>query len=199
MDLIPALFLDRDGVINVDHGYVHRVADFEFMPGIFDLVRCAHTLQMRVVVVTNQAGIGRGLYSEADFAALTQWMCERFADRGAAIHRVYHCPTHPTEALGAYRVDSPMRKPHPGMLLAAGNELGLDLGGSVLVGDKATDMQAGLAAGVGLNLLLQNPATTAADPAGVLRVRSLAEAEVRLRAFRSTPDRAPWAGYTARP
>ena len=199
MDLSPALFLDRDGVINVDHGYVHRIADFEFMPGIFDLVRCARAQQMRVVVVTNQAGIGRGLYTEADFAALTQWMCERFAQADAGIDRVYHCPTHPTAALGAYRVDSPLRKPHPGMLLAARSELALDLGASALVGDKLSDMQAGLAAGVGLNMLLEGGAPLAAVPAGVLRVHSLAEAAAQLRARRSVPGPAAAAGYTARP
>lgn len=197
MDLKPALFLDRDGVINVDHGYVHRVADFEFMPGIFDLVRAAQALQMRVVVVTNQAGIGRGLYSEADFAALTRWMCERFAQAGAVIDRVYHCPTHPTEAVGAYRVDSPMRKPHPGMLLAARSELALDLPASALVGDKLTDIQAGLAAGLGLNMLLQGTAAAADLPAGAMRVDSLMEAARQLQAFRCGPG--PAAGYTVCP
>ncbi len=196
MDLTPALFLDRDGVINVDHGYVHRIADFEFMPGIFDLVRCARGLQMRVVVVTNQAGIGRGLYSEADFAALTRWMCERFADAGASIDRVYHCPTHPTQALGAYRVDSPMRKPHPGMLLAARHDLQLDLPASALLGDKLTDVQAGLAAGVGLNMLLQGADPTVEVPAGVLRVHSFEQAAAQLQVFRGPAARA---GYTDRP
>ena len=196
----PALFLDRDGVINVDHGYTHRVADFEFVPGIFELVRLARGLGMRVVVVTNQAGIGRGRYTEADFATLTQWMCERFADAGAAIDRVYHCPTHP-EGIGAYRVESFMRKPHPGMLLAARDELGLDMARSVLLGDKASDIQAGQAAGVGLNLLLT--ATAARLPAGAEAVATLAEAAGRLQSFQAAFERAfkgdEPAGYTAGP
>jgi D-glycero-D-manno-heptose 1,7-bisphosphate phosphatase len=186
MGLQRALFLDRDGVINVDHAYVHRIDQFEFVPGIFELVRCARALGRRVVVVTNQAGIGRGLYSEEDFASLTAWMCRVFEQAGAAIDRVYHCPTHPTEGIGKYRVDSPMRKPGAGMLLAARDELGLDLPRSTLLGDKLSDMQAGLAAGVGQLLLLgeDNPL-----PAGVQRVPSLAVAQQQLLAAHYTAPR----------
>ena len=195
--MTPALFLDRDGVINVDHAYVYRIADFEFIPGIFDLVRTARALQMRVVVVTNQAGIGRGLYSEADFAALTAWMCERFAEQGAAINRVYHCPTHPTEGKGAYRIDSPMRKPHPGMLLAARDALGLDMPGSAMLGDKVGDLEAGLAAGVGLNLLLAEAASTLQPPPGGERVATLGQARQRLVQHREAAQPAAHAAARA--
>jgi D-glycero-D-manno-heptose 1,7-bisphosphate phosphatase len=188
--MTPALFLDRDGVINVDHAYVHRIADFEFIPGIFDLVRAARALHMRVVVVTNQAGIGRGLYTEADFAALTAWMCERFAEQGAAIDRVYHCPTHPTEGIGAYRVDSPMRKPHPGMLLAARDALRLDMPGSAMLGDKVGDLEAGLAAGVGLNMLLADAASPLQAPPGGERVATLDQARQRLLQHRAAAQSA---------
>lgn len=176
-----ALFLDRDGVINVDHGYVHRAQDFEFLPGIFELARAARTLGLRLVVVTNQAGIGRGLYGEADFERLTAWMCERFADEGAPIDAVYHCPAHPTAGIGAYRVDSPRRKPNPGMILEARDALGLDLDASILLGDKPSDLEAGLAAGVGLNLWLAGPG---AEPprSGTEVVHSLAEARQRIEA-----------------
>lgn len=188
MGVSSALFLDRDGVINVDHGYVGRVDDFQFMPGIFDLVRAARSLGLRIVVVTNQAGIGRGFYSEADFAALTQWMCERFAEAGAAIDRVYHCPAHPTAGVGAYRVDSPMRKPRPGMLLAARDDLGLDLSRSALLGDKPSDMAAGRAAGVPLLLWLQQAAqATATAEADVTPVTSLAQAQQALLAHYRGP------------
>jgi D-glycero-D-manno-heptose 1,7-bisphosphate phosphatase len=190
--MTPALFLDRDGVINVDHAYVHRIADFAFIPGIFELVRAARALQMQVVVVTNQAGIGRGLYSEDDFNTLTAWMCARFAEQDAAISRVYHCPTHPTEGIGAYRIDSPMRKPGPGMLLAARDELDLDMPHSVMLGDKVGDVEAGLAAGVGLNLLLATADSPLQPPPGCERVSSLAQAERRLRSHRLRT-------YTARP
>jgi D-glycero-D-manno-heptose 1,7-bisphosphate phosphatase len=176
-----ALFLDRDGVINVDHGYVHRQQDFEFLRGIFDLARTARALGLRLVVVTNQAGIGRGLFCEADFERLTAWMCGRFADEGAPIDAVYHCPTHPTAGIGAYRVDSPRRKPGPGMILEARDELGLDLGASILLGDKRSDLEAGLAAGVGLNLLLAGHEAEAPMP-GTEVVHSLAEATVRIEA-----------------
>jgi D-glycero-D-manno-heptose 1,7-bisphosphate phosphatase len=169
----PALFLDRDGVINVDHAYVHRRDDFEFLPGIFELVRAARGLGHRVVVVTNQAGIGRGLYTEAQFAELTAWMLGVFAEQGAPVDRVYHCPSHPTAGIGVYRVDSPLRKPHPGMLLLARDELGLDLNASTFVGDKLTDMQAGLAAGVGHNVLLDAGSPPPGLPEGVTVLPSL--------------------------
>jgi D-glycero-D-manno-heptose 1,7-bisphosphate phosphatase len=113
------------------------------------LVAHARTLGFAVVVVTNQAGIGRGYYTEADFHAFTAWMLEQFAQRGAPIDRVYFCPDHPEHGVGAYRRDTPMRKPGPGMLLQAAAGLGLDLPRSVLLGDTESDVQAGKNAGVG--------------------------------------------------
>lgn len=149
-----ALFLDRDGVINVDRGYVHRIEQIEFVPGIFELARFWCELGRPIVVVTNQSGIGRGLFDERAFAELTRWMCERFAAERAVITRVYHCPYHPEHGLGPYRRDHPWRKPNPGMLLAAAADLHLDLAASVLIGDKASDIVAAAAAGVGLRILL---------------------------------------------
>ena len=178
--MTPALFLDRDGVINVDHGYVHRTDQFDFMPGIFDLVRAARHHGLRVVVVTNQSGIGRGLYTEDDFARLTAWMLERFAEQGAAIDRVEHCPSHPTHGLGAHRVNSPRRKPGPGMLMAARDALQLDMPGSLMLGDKHDDLLAGHAAGVGLNLLLAAHATATPLPPRAERVATLVHARQRL-------------------
>lgn len=151
-----ALFLDRDGVINVDHAYVHKQDSFEFIDGIFELVRKARELGYLVLVVTNQAGIGRGYYGEEEFLALTEWMKAQFAARGAVIDAVYFCPDHPLHGVGRYRRDSPMRKPAPGMLLQARDEFGIDMALSVMVGDTRTDMQAGAAAGVGA-LLWLNP------------------------------------------
>lgn len=144
-----ALFLDRDGVINVERHYVHRVEDFEFLPGIFELCATAEASGYLIVVVTNQAGIGRGYYSEADFQQLTGWMVAAFRQRGIGIARVYHCPYHPTAGIGEYRRESFDRKPQPGMLLKAREDLGLDLAASVLIGDKDSDIDAGRAAGVG--------------------------------------------------
>jgi D-glycero-D-manno-heptose 1,7-bisphosphate phosphatase len=148
-----ALLLDRDGVINVDHGYVHHSDNFNFIDGIFELARTACASGYRLVVITNQAGIGRGYYSEQQFHQLTQWMCNQFLSAGAPIEKVYFSPFHPTEGLGKYKKDHISRKPRPGMILLAQQELDLDLENSILIGDKASDMQAGIAAGVGTNLL----------------------------------------------
>jgi D-glycero-D-manno-heptose 1,7-bisphosphate phosphatase len=148
-----ALFLDRDGVINVNHDYVHRRENFEFVEGIFDLARAANAQQYKLVVITNQAGIGRGLYSEQQFHQLTDWMCDQFASQRAPIARVYFSPFHPTEGRGEYKKDDVSRKPRPGMVLQAQREFNLDLESSILIGDKASDIQAGVAAGVGCNIL----------------------------------------------
>ncbi|HCX34359.1 MAG TPA: D,D-heptose 1,7-bisphosphate phosphatase, partial [Rhodocyclaceae bacterium] len=149
-----ALFLDRDGVINLEKNYVHRIEDFEFVDGIFELCGCARDLGLRLVVVTNQAGIARGYYPVSDYERLTAWMLERFAERGIAIDRVYYCPFHPTAGIGEWRRESFDRKPNPGMILRARDDLGLDLPGSVLVGDKDSDIAAGRSAGVGRNVKL---------------------------------------------
>lgn len=181
---VPGLLLDRDGVINVDHGYVYRIDQFEFMPGIFDLCRTARALGHRIAVVTNQAGIARGLYNEADFHALTDWMLARFVEEGALIDRVYFCATHPTAGIGAYRVDSSFRKPGPGMVLQAAAELGLNLARSTLVGDKASDAEAGLAAGVGRIVVLRDAGNRYLEPLppGCTVVSSLADAAACLAA-----------------
>jgi D-glycero-D-manno-heptose 1,7-bisphosphate phosphatase len=151
----PAIFLDRDGVINVDHGYVHRIGDFEFLPGVFEFARFVKLeLQWPIIVVTNQAGIGRGFFAEKDYQTLTEWMCRSFAERGAPIDKVYHCPFHPTHGIGSYKLDHPWRKPRPGMLIQAAKDIGVDLNRSVLVGDKLTDIEAAAAAGVQGRMLL---------------------------------------------
>lgn len=150
-----ALFLDRDGVINVDRGYVYRIEEFEFTPAIFELARfAAQELRWLIVVTTNQAGIGRGYYTEEDYQTLTRWMCGRFERENAPIARVYHCPYHPVHGIGHYRLDHPWRKPRPGMILQAAADLNLDLANSALVGDKMSDIDAGVTAGIGLCILV---------------------------------------------
>ncbi len=171
-----ALFLDRYGVINVNHGYVYRPENFDFIDGIFDLARAAHAQHYKLVVITNQAGIARGFYSEQQFHELTKWMCDQFIMLGAPISKVYFSPYHPTEGIGEYKKDDPSRKPHPGMILQAQRELNLDLENSILIGDKPGDIQAGVAAGVSCNLLF-----APADPAGLhnipyKRIASLVDA-----------------------
>lgn len=147
-----ALFLDRDGVINVYRTYVHRIEDFEFVEGIFDLCLLAQRLDFKIFVITNQAGIGRGYYSVEDFARLTEWMLGQLRARGIHIEKVYFCPYHPTAGIGKYRQDSFERKPNPGMILQAKKEFDLDLSKSILIGDKDSDLVAGRAAGVLWNL-----------------------------------------------
>lgn len=146
--LQPAVFLDRDGVINVDHGYVHRIEDFEFVSGVFDFCLAAHRKGYLLVVVTNQAGIGRGYYTEEQFHALSSWMCEQFRQHGIPLAAVYHCPHHPEFGIGPFKQDCPRRKPNPGMILDAARELGIDLARSHLIGDKHSDLEAGKRAGV---------------------------------------------------
>jgi D-glycero-D-manno-heptose 1,7-bisphosphate phosphatase len=152
--LSKALFLDRDGVINFDYGYVHKTEDFKFLPGVFNLVRIANALKFKVIVVTNQAGIGRGYYSEQTFQELTAWMCHEFEYNGGRINDVYFCPFHPKFGVGVYRVDSELRKPAPGMLLKAQEDHGIDMARSVIVGDSVSDMDAGFAANIGTLLFL---------------------------------------------
>ncbi len=149
-----ALFLDRDGVINIEKHYVYRIEDFEFVEGIFNLCTLAKKLGFLLLVITNQAGIGRGYYRLTDYEKLTNWMLEQFATHRADIERVYYCPFHPTAGIGEYKKESFDRKPNPGMILKAKNDFCLDLTRSVLIGDKDSDIEAGRAAGVKYNLKL---------------------------------------------
>lgn len=141
--LKPALFLDRDGVINVEKNYLHKVEDFEFIDGIFELCRHFQEQGYLIVVVTNQSGIARGYYNEEEFAVLTAWMVEAFAKRGITVAQVYHCPHHP-DITGV----CDCRKPEAGMLMQAKEELGIDLENSVLIGDKERDIDAAVNAGL---------------------------------------------------
>lgn len=145
-----ALFLDRDGVINHDAGYTSSTDNFKFIDGIFELCRAAKRAGYLLIVVTNQAGIGRGYYSEQDFLTLTAWMCERFKEEDASITGVFHCPNHPEHGIGDYKQDSFNRKPNPGMLLQAAEKHQLDLFHSIMIGDKVSDMQAAERAGIGI-------------------------------------------------
>lgn len=164
-----ALFLDRDGVINVDHGYVHKPEQTEWVPGIFDLARAARAAGYVLVVVTNQAGIARGYYDEAQFRIYTRWVHARFEAEGAPLLATYFCPHHP-QAGGNSGQICQCRKPAPGMLLAAASDFGLALDRSVLVGDMPTDIAAGKRAGLAWTCLLDS-----AKPA-----RSFAAAALRL-------------------
>jgi len=176
-----ALFLDRDGVINVNYGYVHKPETFEFIDGIFDLVAAAKHAGYLVVVVTNQAGIGRGYYSEADFYSVTEWMKTKFTERGGQIDAVYFCPYHPKHGIGEYRRESDFRKPAPGMLLQAAQDLNIDLANSIFIGDKPSDMVAGKAAGVGTLLQLRDDKSEPSDVSSTLSISQLKDALPYLR------------------
>ena len=151
------------------------------MEGIFNLTRLAKSKGYLIFVITNQAGIGRGYYSESDFEILTNWMREEFKSEGVTIDKVYYSPYHPIYGLGAYRKDHISRKPNPGMLQTARLEFDLDLKSSVLIGDKLTDIQAGLCAGVGKNIYLgSNVISGACDARDYLSITSLSDANEHL-------------------
>jgi len=152
--LRPGLLLDRDGVINEDIGYLHRIEDCRFIDGVFEMTRAFAARGFALAIATNQSGIGRGYYGIHEFEALMRWVCDEFAAHGVSIDAVYHCPDHPTEGIGAYRRENAWRKPGPGMLLQAAADLRLNLARSWCIGDRASDMAAGRAAGVGTLVLL---------------------------------------------
>lgn len=150
------LFLDRDGIVNVNHGYVHRREDTDWIPGIFDLCRAAVAAGLGLVVVTNQAGIARGYYSAESFADYTRWMHGCFAREGAGVLATYFCPHHPEGAVAGLAVPCGCRKPAPGMLLRAAHDLQIDLAGSLLLGDSASDVAAAESAGVPVAMLCKD-------------------------------------------
>jgi len=138
-----ALFLDRDGVINVEVDYLYEIDKFIFIDGILDLCRYYQQNGYIIIVVTNQSGIARGYYSEAQYHMLTDWMIKEFANNGITITRVYHCPHHP-DISGVCEC----RKPNPQMLLDAKDDFDIDMSQSLLIGDKERDIEAALNAGL---------------------------------------------------
>lgn len=150
----PALFLDRDGVVNVDHGYVSRAEQVTFIDGIFDLIKTANSKKYYVIIITNQSGIARGYYSLSDFNKLSSWMIGEFTKNSAFIDQIYHCPHHPREGLGPLKLDCICRKPQPGMIIQATRDFNIDLEKSLIVGDNITDIIAGERGGIGHLFLL---------------------------------------------
>ncbi len=144
----PALFLDRDGVINVDRNYIYRVEDFDWIEGAQDVIHRFNGMGWWVFVVTNQSGIARGYYTEEQMQTLHDWMTEELAKTGAHIDRVYHCPYHEDGTIPRYRKDRFDRKPKPGMLIRAMTDFPVIKARSFMIGDKQADMEAAQAAGV---------------------------------------------------
>lgn len=138
-----ALFLDRDGVINVDHGHVGKIENFDFIDGIFDLCKKAQHKGYLIIIVTNQAGIAKGYYTEDEFLELTKWMENEFKKKGVLITKTYYCPYHIDAKIAKYKKDSEDRKPNPGMILKAIEKFNIDPKNSILIGDKESDIEAG--------------------------------------------------------
>lgn len=150
-----AAFIDRDGVLNEERAFVYRIEDFEFLPGAIEALRLLKAAGYLLVVVTNQSGIARGLYSEADYLALTAHMRERLAGEGIDLDAVEYCPHLPDAPVERYRLECDCRKPKAGMLERAIRTLGIDPGASFLVGDRLSDVEAGRAAGLGRCFLVR--------------------------------------------
>lgn len=144
----PAVFLDRDGVLNKDTGYPYLPEHITWVEGAVDAVKLLNARGYLVCVVTNQSGVARGLYTEEDVQALHVWMQGEFARAGAVIHAFTYCPHHATEGVGAYRVSCECRKPKPGMLVSLAQKYSIDMDRSFLVGDKESDMAAAKNAGI---------------------------------------------------
>ena len=164
-----AVFLDRDGTINVEVQYLSQVKDFQLIPGVPWALKRLKDAGFLLVVVTNQSGIGRGLYDEAALETVHSHMHADLANFGAPIDACYFCPHHPEHATGVYRRECGCRKPLPGMLLQAARDLDIDLAASFMIGDKVADVEAGLAAGCTSLLVLTGYGSAQQDalPAGV--------------------------------
>ena len=150
-----ALFLDRDGVVNIDHGFVRRSADFQFLPGLFELCRYFQNKDYIIIIITNQSGVERGYFTEEDLRELHKYMLAELQKEGITVTDIFYCIS----------VDDahPDRKPNPGLFLKAWDAYSLDLAASVSIGDKERDITAARKAGVGVNILLGGGAATAAE------------------------------------
>jgi D-glycero-D-manno-heptose 1,7-bisphosphate phosphatase len=168
----PAVFLDRDGVINEEVGFVSDPNSLRVLPGVAEALRSLAS-HFQLVVITNQSGIARGLYTDDDLLAVNQELASRLAADGAALDAIYYCPHLPEGKIPRYSIECECRKPKPGMLLMAANDLGISLEGSYMVGDTPRDVQAADSAGV-TGIIIG--ATTDDCPKGVLTAASLPDA-----------------------
>ena len=145
--LAPALFLDRDGVINIENGYISEIEDFIFSDGIFELCRYFKELNYKIIVVTNQSGIGRGYFTQDKFDVLSHWMSEKFIQEGCGLDLILAATADPNNP-NLPEVEFFRRKPNPGMIFEAASLLELDLSQSILIGDSLSDIRAGKAADI---------------------------------------------------
>ncbi len=140
-EMKKAIFLDRDGIINIDNSYVYKKEDFKFCEGIFELLRHFLSLDYLLFIVTNQSGIARGYYSEDDFSELSSWMLDELTRKGIKITKIYHCPHKPDDACRC-------RKPEIAMFEKAKKEFDIDMQNSWMIGDKKSDIEAGINADI---------------------------------------------------
>lgn len=173
-----AVFLDRDGTINEEKDYLHRIEDFVFIPGAVEALRRLHHAGFFLVVVTNQSGVARGYFDLSAVERLHRHLEEELARAGARIDAFYLCPHHPEEGVGDYRIDCDCRKGRPGMLLQAARDHDIDLSSSFMIGDKLSDIEAGKAAGCRSLLVLTGYGNVeeAAVPSDIPRFPALSQA-----------------------
>jgi D-glycero-D-manno-heptose 1,7-bisphosphate phosphatase len=152
-----AVFLDRDGTINVDRGWTHRVLDLEFLPGAAEAIRLLNEARLLVIVVTNQSGVGRGFYTEEDVEKFHEHMNAELSRQGAQIDAFYYCPHHPTEAKGQYLIRCQCRKPGPALIERAIKDWNIDLTRSYVIGDDPRDIEAGRRVGLATVQLTSGP------------------------------------------
>jgi D-glycero-D-manno-heptose 1,7-bisphosphate phosphatase len=152
-----ALFLDRDGVINIDRGYVHRPDQFILIPEIVETIKQFRLSGYLIIIVTNQGGIARGLYTEDEFIIFTQWIHAFLSNLGAPIDETYYSPFHPEAVIEKYRKVSNCRKPNPGMFFQAAADFNLELSKCTMIGDQETDITAARSAGLGRIIMAKEP------------------------------------------
>jgi|TARA_B100000767_G_scaffold272032_1_gene298869 D-glycero-D-manno-heptose 1,7-bisphosphate phosphatase len=146
---IKTIFLDRDGVINKEINYLHKIEDFEFIDGVFEACQYLQSLEYKIIVITNQSGISRGLYTKNDYQIITKWMVSQFMKNNISILDTFHCPHLPDSGCNC-------RKPKPGMLLNAKNKYDIDMNQSWMIGDKETDITAAISSGITNTILVKS-------------------------------------------
>lgn len=145
---ISCLFLDRDGVINIDYGYVYKEKDFQFIDGVLPTLQKLSKANVNIIIVTNQSGIARGYFSEKDFMLINRYMLKQFNENKINILDVFMCPHHPEGKIDKYKKICDCRKPKPGLINAAVDKYNINVKKSVLIGDKKSDIEAGINANI---------------------------------------------------